>query len=659
MNETNAHLQLADPASATTSDTATRPEPEPELEHGIGLVTDSLLARIVFPDAAASPTLIPIYVRSGPSAQSPSTEGVTVTGRCTLEIEKGTLVSFDSFFNSFPAAHWRRWTGLTSVVLEVEVDGDARLEVYRSGGNGRVTHERGQTLTSGAPQRIELPVAGRFSDGGAYWFTLRAQTDVTLLGARWLSAEPITVPGASIGICTFNRVDDCLATIRRLIDDAESVRHVREIIVVDQGNKLVADHPDFAEAERRWEGRLRVVRQPNLGGSGGFSRAMYEVLSDESLGDVILTDDDISPEPESFHRAIMFAAASGGQVLVHGHMLDLWAETRLHNTGDLVDRRSFRTVASSDGMQDVELTETNLTNQPAFSKRYESDFGGWWMCLIPRQVLSKVGLAMPVFIKWDDVEYGLRARAAGHPTVTLPGVAVWHQPFYLKDVQTDWTAYFEGRNRLLTALVHGTAHQARATIRENLRTVAKNFLTMNYSAVALNTMAVEDLLKGPGFIRDDIGHVMQRVRETRGSFDDAKVVSALPADFVSTVSPVVLEELTRPASTRSRGVLKIALAAASTVRRAGSRGADPRTADLSGRNPHWAVLARLDSAVVATADGAGVTVRARDNVTMRSQWGAAVAAHLRLLRDVESVQGSYRSQFDEWVSPESWKRIFG
>lgn len=659
MNESNAHVQLAELAVAPASDASTSSEASAARGPEAASASDSLLARVVFPDAAASPTLIPIYVRSGPSAQTPSTEGLTVTGRCTLEIEQGTLVTFDSFFNAFPAAHWRRWTGLTSVVLEVEIDGDARLEVYRSGGNGRVTHERGQTLTSGAPQRIELPVAGRFSDGGSYWFSLRAQTDVTLLGARWLSAEPVTVPGASIGICTFNRVDDCLATIRRLIDDADSVRHVREVIVVDQGTKLVTDHPDFAEAERRWEGRLRVVRQPNLGGSGGFSRAMYEVLADETLGDVILTDDDISPEPESFHRAMMFAAASGGKVLVHGHMLDLWAETRLHNTGDLVDRRSFRTVAAAGDMQDIELTDTNLTNEPAFSKRYEADFGGWWMCLIPRQVMAKVGLAMPVFIKWDDVEYGLRARDAGHPTVSLPGVAVWHQPFYLKDVQTDWTAYFEGRNRLLTAVVHGTPHQVRATVRENLRTVAKNFLTMNYSAVALNTMAVDDVLKGPGFIRDDIGSVMQRVRETRGAFNDALVVSALPDDFVSTVSPVVLEELTRPAATRSRGVLKIARAAASTVRRAGSRGADPRTADLSGRNPHWAVLARLDSAVVATADGSGVTVRVRDNVTMRSQWRAAVAAHLRLLRDVETVQATYRSQFDEWVSPESWKRIFG
>ena len=37
-----------------------------------------------------------------------------------------------------------------------------------------------------------------------------------------------------------------------------------------------------------------------------------------------------------------------------------------------------------------------------------------------------IGLPAPVFIRGDDFEYGQRLARAGVPTVTLPGIAVWH-----------------------------------------------------------------------------------------------------------------------------------------------------------------------------------------------------------------------------------------
>ena len=56
-------------------------------------------------------------------------------------------------------------------------------------------------------------------------------------------------------------------------------------------------------------------------------------------------------------------------------------------------------------------------------KRADVDFNGWFMCLIPRVVLEEIGLSLPVFIKWDDSDFGLRAKQAGYPTVSFPGAA--------------------------------------------------------------------------------------------------------------------------------------------------------------------------------------------------------------------------------------------
>lgn len=638
------------------TDTDTMAHPDADAGQHAG--TDTLLARVVLPESDVSPDLVPVYARSGTGMDKTSVEGFEITGRRSLTIDKGTVVTFDSFFNAFPAAYWRRWTSLSDVILEVTVEGDCRIDVYRSSGAGRVTHDTARVVRGKETVRLTLPIEKRFADGGSYWFGIRALTDTTLVSAAWHAPEPIEVRGATIGICTFNRTDDCVATMARLISDPDSVRHVREVVVVDQGTQLVSDHPDFEDVSKAWEGRVRVVRQPNLGGSGGFSRAMFEVLQNESAGDVILTDDDISPEPESFHRAILFAGASGGRVLVHGHMLDLWAQSKLHNTGDLVDRSTFRTKAVADDLQDIELSEVTLWKEPGLSNRFEADFGGWWMCLIPREVMAEIGLAMPVFIKWDDVEYGLRARAAGHPTITLPGVAVWHQPFYLKDVQTDWTAYFECRNRMLTAIVHGQPDEVRSTIRDNLRIVTKNLLTMNYSAIELGALALSDLLRGPEYIADDLPTVMQRIRETRSLFPDARVLDSVPEDFSSTLSPVDVDRFTRRPRGKVDGAGKILGALVATAKRGVIRNRTKQDADLSGLVAHWAVLARLDRAIVSTADGAGVSMRVRDTETMRHQLRRVAQLHVEMLRRVDELQKTYQTGFAGWVSADAWRRYF-
>ncbi len=52
----------------------------------------------------------------------------------------------------------------------------------------------------------------------------------------------------------------------------------------------------------------------------------------------------------------------------------------------------------------------NLRNTPWLHRRVDVDYNGWWMCLIPTAVIKEIGLSLPLFLKWDDAEYGLRAN---------------------------------------------------------------------------------------------------------------------------------------------------------------------------------------------------------------------------------------------------------
>ena len=79
----------------------------------------------------------------------------------------------------------------------------------------------------------------------------------------------------------------------------------------------------------------------------------------------------------------------------------------------------------------------------------------------PGSSIREIGLPLPAFIKWDDAEFCLRAREAGFPTVSMPGVALWHVSWVGKDDSIDWQAYFHARNRIVAGLLHSTAPRRR------------------------------------------------------------------------------------------------------------------------------------------------------------------------------------------------------
>ncbi len=206
--------------------------------------------------------------------------------------------------------------------------------VYRSQRPRR--HPAGRGAPPGPASReneFELPLEP-FNDGGWYWFDLVAgDEDLVLLEAGLAGARRATprLGTVTLGMTTFNRPDYAVANVRTLAasDDLRPILH--QMLVVDQGTKLVTDEPDFAEAEAEMGGRLRIIRQGNMGGSGGYARGMYEVANgraDGSKSDYFMTlDDDIRIEPESILRAVTFADYCRTPTIVGAHMFDLYNRT--------------------------------------------------------------------------------------------------------------------------------------------------------------------------------------------------------------------------------------------------------------------------------------------------------------------------------------------
>ena len=179
---------------------------------------------------------------------------------------------------------------------------------------------------------------------------------------------------------------------------------------MDQGTQKVSEAEGFAEVKEALGGKLRIINQSNLGGSGGFARGMFEAVENGS-DYVLLMDDDVVVEPESIIRLLTFADRCKTPTIVGGHMFDLYNRTVMHTFGEVVESVQVPASAAKRG-DDLrhDFMSANLRQTSWLHRRVDVDYNGWWMCLVPTAVIREIGLSLPLFIKWDDAEYGLRAK---------------------------------------------------------------------------------------------------------------------------------------------------------------------------------------------------------------------------------------------------------
>ena len=356
------------------------------------------------------------------------------------------------------------------------------------------------------------------------WFDLTSEgSSLELVAGGWYAERE--APGRAaiaVGMPTFNRPTDCVATLQALGDDPLVRDSLTAVIIPDQGTSKVRDQPGFDEAAAALGDKLRIIDQPNLGGSGGYARIMYEALENTDAEQILFMDDDIVLEPDSVLRALAFSRFAREDMLVGGQMLSLQARSHLHAMGEVVDRGTFFWQLAPHTTDDHDFAVDSLRETLWMHRRTDVDYNAWWMCLIPRSVAERIGLPLPLFIKWDDCEYGLRAGSHGIPTATVPGVGIWHLSFVEKDDSSDWQAYFHVRNRLVVGALHGPDNP-RAMLADSLKRTLRHLFLLEYSTIALHHMAMRDFLSGPKSLFGALPTALGAVRATRAEFPDGTV----------------------------------------------------------------------------------------------------------------------------------------
>ncbi|HEU0086260.1 MAG TPA: glycosyltransferase [Pseudonocardiaceae bacterium] len=618
-----------------------------------------VLQRVIMPRADDPLEVRPLYLDESETLSGRSAD---VLSRRTLTVPRSSQVSFASYFNAFPASYWKRWTRIEEVALRCRVRGAGRVDLYRSKPDGDMVHLQGKHLeTQGETVEVEFRVSlAPFEDGGWVWFDVATRHEpLTVSDAVWLVDTALPARRLAIAITTFNRPDDCLAALAALAEEQAVLDVVATVFVIDQGSAKLREHQDFPEVAEQLGDRLVLIEQENLGGSGGFARGMFEALTGTDVEHVLLMDDDVRLEPDSVLRAHAFAAAAASPVIVGGQMLNLQARSHLLAMGEIVDLKTTFWRPAPGSVYDHDFATLTLRQQRLLHARIDSTYNGWWMCLLPREVVARVGLPLPLFIKWDDAEYALRAADHGFPTVTLPGSAIWHMPWGDKNDSSDWTAYFHLRNRLITMALHSRHDVRRALVTDGLRNTFKYLMAMEYSTVALHNKAIEDFLAGPELLFDSLRKGLPAVQEIRSGYADARTVPSakeLPAPLFD---PVRIERLLDP-PVHPVAIARRALSAVSRHLRAVDPAAQLRPQiNVPARNARWFLLGTLDSAVVSRPDGSGVAFRKRDPHQFRLLLGRAMVLYRQLVTEWGPTAQRYRAAVPELSSPAAWRTMFG
>ena len=412
-----------------------------------------------------------------------------------LFLLKGESLSFDTYFNSFSYPKYRDYTKADAVEFEVEFCGEVVASWCVFDGEERILcKKRGKS-----ERKTSLIFSANFKDlpqNGILYLKIEAKKESEILGGSYCAKcefEPIK---CSVVICTYRRESFVLKNIERF--QKGKFTWISHVYVIDNGNTLETQTDSF----------IQVIPNKNVGGSGGFTRGLLEA-EQEGATHVILMDDDIVFHPETMEQMTIFLSIlkkEWKESWFSAAMITFDQPEKQYEMGAIWDGK--KSIGKKQGV-DLRKRENLLTNM----ENQEIQYGGWWTMLLPLSILKKVGFPLPFFIKFDDVEYGMR-KPLGTEIITMNGIAVYHEAF---DRKVNFALdYYNLRNELIVNVLYKNLSLIGA-LKRVWYEVCKEIFLYRYDCCLLVFQAVKDFLRGVDFFL-----------ETDGEKENQKLINLVP-----------------------------------------------------------------------------------------------------------------------------------
>lgn len=426
-----------------------------------------------------------------------------------VHVDSWQYLNFDTYFNSFAIEKWRKYTRLDNLQLQLELKGRFHVQVLNAyymntAPFTNVFEERVCSADERTVFEFDIPVERL--ERGMLCFRLNTleEDGNVYYGGRYITRvdeAALNDVNIAIDICTFRReafVERNVALLKRdLIENENSPVHGHlDVFISDNGRTL--------DVSRLESDRVHIFPNKNVGGAGGFSRGMIEILNMQEkrpFSHALLMDDDVLINSDAIvrtYRLLQFMKPEYAGKTVAGAMLRLDNRSIQHECGGWWDG-SFVHPCKND--LDLTRLEHILRNE----KEDEPGYNAWWYSCIPMSKISNENLPLPIFIRYDDVEYGLRT---GGDIIEMSGICLWHEPFEYK--YSSGMEYYHLRNALLVNSLHRPGFNGKGAAGLLRFMIKSNLGRYRYKNCDLLLKAAEDFLKGPAFLLGTDGEALHK-----------------------------------------------------------------------------------------------------------------------------------------------------
>lgn len=518
--------------------------------------------------------------------------------------------SFDTYFNIFACALWKKYTTAEGFALHINCCGEGDVTLFADGNAIAQAHvQEGWHKIPFDPK-----------DAQAVW--LHAGKGVEISEGEF-TAEGGDVRDVEIAlnICTYRREEYVYRNtglIREKIwnNDASPLKEHLQVFISDNAGTL-----DFIDGAHTYVNK-------NVGGSGGFARGLMEILDEGRATHAVFMDDDITIMPESLERLYAFlriVRAEYSLSPIGGAMLRLDRPCMQHES-----LAKWHGLLSTSLRTDCDLSARknvieNLTGEDA-------DYSAWWFSCVPTSLAREKGLPLPIFVRMDDVEYGLRM---GVSPIALPGVCVWHEPFERK--HSAGTEYYHARNSLIVNSLRTPEMPAAKFLG---RLLLGTLMRYRYVHAEMVLNGIEDYLKGPEYLMN---------------LDPQEMNASLAKLKIEKLSRIDAQALEKTAAMRDTAKSKIIslLTMNGAIFPAGGQ------AWVQAHiNPVCAHFRKKEAMNVISDTGLGFTVR-RDNKKGMKLGVRAIRTILKLRREWPAVSAKWRAAESTLTSREFWRKYLG
>ncbi len=442
-----------------------------------------------------------------------------------FSLEKGGYISSDTYFNGVSVDKWHKYTKVQNIQVTLRLRGDFKISlIYK-----KKIHQ--QIFTNIVSEKIFRELNGEevtmnFPEGsGMAYFKMEALKDgCEFFGGYYstdIAASDLRIAKIAIGICTFRResfVENNLRLLNHYIlknSDSELYSHL-EVFIADNGQTLDIDKLSASY--------VHIVKNKNVGGAGGFTRDLIEMLNVNKNGanitHVLLMDDDITIDPESLlktYRILCTLKEEYKDAFIGGAMLRNDAQNIQVESGASWNAGGLISLKSN---LDMTTCSACLYNE---MEEYR-EFNAWWYCCFPMNVVTEENLPLPIFIRGDDVEYGLRNMKN---LILMNGICVWHEPFENK--YSSFLSYYILRNQFIDNALHFPQYGKREAKKQVRNNIIREILYFRYKNVDLIVRGVRDFLGGIDWLLQSDGEALHK--EIMASGYKAQPLANLPMTF--------------------------------------------------------------------------------------------------------------------------------